>query len=496
MFESVRSILAGVFAALTLFSMSALADTPLPPTIKAALKAAAIPEASYAALVMTLDGQVLLARNAEVAMNPASVMKVVTTFAGLETLGPAYTWRTEVYATGPVVGGRLQGNLVIKGGGDPMLSMEKFWMLLRDVRARGIRDIAGDVLLDRAYFAEPDIDPGLFDGRPTRPYNAGPDALLVNFRSVRLTFVPDAETRSVRILAEPPLPEFGIVNRLEWADAPCDGWPEDAVADMTKLTLTFEGRYPASCGEQVKFFTLLPPNDYNRALFDHLWRGLGGTVTGTVRVGSTDAAAKFVTSLESGPLLEAMREINKHSNNVMARHLFLTLGRAASGTGSLESARAAVAASLQRAGITAPELYVENGAGLSRNARVSAMTLARILSTAASLPVGPEFISSFPIAGVDGTLRRWFNKAAFAGRAHLKTGYLENVRAMAGYVHGPDGRMLVAVGLVNHPNARNAMGVQEALIQWAYEAGGRPGCCFGMQRAARKGQSAGGRPRP
>lgn len=473
-----------------------VADTTLPRSVRLALNTASIPEASYAAVVMTLDGQVMLSRNAEVAMNPASVMKLVTTFAAFETLGPAYTWRTEVHTTGPVLAGRLQGNLVIRGGGDPRLSLEDFWMLLRDARARGVRDIDGDVILDRSWFAEPDIDPGAFDGRPTRPYNAGPDALLLNFRSVRLTFAPDPEGRAVRVLMEPPLPGINVISRLTLENnLPCDGWPEDPAVDLPNRTLTFEGRYPLACGEQAKSFVLLPPAEYAAALFDHLWRNLGGTLRGSVKTGTLDPAAKLLTGLDSAPLAEIVRDINKNSNNVMTRHLFLTLGRSG-GAATLDGARTAVTQSLKRAGIDAPELVLENGAGLSRIERVSAGTLARLLATAAVLPTGPEFIASMPIAAVDGTARRWFRNTPVAGRAHLKTGYLENVRAVAGYVHGTDGRTLVVVSIVNHPGARNAVGVQEALVQWAFENTASARCCHGMQRANRKGQSSGSAIRP
>lgn len=490
-----RVVRAVLMLAATNLAPSAEAETTLPRSVRLALNTATIPEASYAAVVMALDGQTLLSRNADAAMNPASVMKLVTTFAALETLGPAFTWRTEVHVTGPVLAGRLQGNLVIRGGGDPRLTMESFWMLLRDVRARGVRDIDGDVILDRSGFAEPDIDPGAFDRRPTRPYNAGPDALLLNFRSVRVTFVPDPEGKAVRVLVEPPLPAVNVISRLTLADAPCESWPEDPLVDLPSRTLTFEGRYPLACGEQTKSFAMLPPAEYAAALFEHLWRNLGGTLRGSVKTGASDPTAKPLAALDSAPLSDIVRDINKHSNNVMTRQVFLTLGRTA-GAATLEGGRAAVTQSLKRAGIDAPELVLENGSGLSRTERVSANTLARLLATAAVQPTGPEFIASLPIAAVDGTARKWFRNSPVAGRAHLKTGYLENVRAVAGYVHGADGRTLVIVSIVNDPGARNAVGVQEALVQWALENTSSARCCHGMQRANRRGQSSGPGIRP
>lgn len=483
-----------LLALLTCGSVAVRANPKLPDTVQAALREADIPASAMGIVVMTPEGKVLLAENADQPMSPASVMKVVTTYAAIRKLGPAYTWHTEVYADGPVHDGRLDGDLVIKGGGDPMLTFERLWMLLRDVRARGIRDITGDLVIDRTAFDVPDIDPSAFDGEGTRPYNVGPAALLVNFRSVRLTFVPDEATHSVRILSEPPLPEIGIIDDLVLVDGPCTDWPNEPVADFEAHTLRFEGRYPSACGEKVRYFTLLPPLPYAQAVFTHLWHELGGSFSGHAREGTPGESARLVTSFESPPLVEAIRKINKNSNNVMARELFLSLSRKDDTPATLDGSRLAVREALEHAGIATAGLVIDNGSGLSRDARITPETLAELLGKAWFDPFGAEMVASLPLAGVDGTLKTWFDGSEAAGHAHLKTGYLNGVRALAGYVHGRTGRTLVAVSIINHPNARRAVPVQEALMQWVYATASSPDCCTGMQPAARGARSFSGTP--
>lgn len=450
----------------------------LPAPITAALKAASIPASAIGIVVLEPGGRLLLAHRDTEAMNPASVMKLVTTSAALDLLGPAYTWRTELHLAGKLQNEKLDGDLVLRGGGDPRLTMEAFWMLLREARARGLRDIGGDLVLDRSLFAVGAFDPAAFDGEPARPYNVGPDAMLVNFKAVRLTFIPDSVTSSVRILAEPPLAGVKIVNNLVVGNAACNEWPERPEVDPASGTLTFNGNYAASCGEKVKHFSLLSPTDYARALFDHLWRQLGGNFTGKVREGTVAPGSVAFAGIDSPTLLEVVRDINKNSNNVMARQLFLGLSASRDSPATAEASRTLVAQWLGRRGVVAPELVMENGSGLSRIERIAPSTLARLLEMAWSSPIGPELASSLPIAGVDGTMKKRFaNGSAVASRAHLKSGLLDNVRAVAGFVHGEGGRTLIVVSLINHANARAGAAVQEAVVEWAFAEASRARCC-------------------
>src|SRR5262249_2786803 len=304
--------------------------------------------------------------------------------AGLELLGPAYTWQTEAYAAGTMNGDVLTGDLVLKGYGDPKLTLENFWLLLRELRGRGLREVRGDLVLDRSYFSGIEPDPGRFDDQPNRPYNTVPDALLVNFKAVRIELVPDLDARAVRIIPEPALPQVQIVNQLVLDATPCGDWVTrlklDAQGGPSAARLQFAGAFSRDCGERTRHISVLSHPQYLHALFTQLWRELGGTVAGGVRDGVLPPEARRLAILQSPALSEIVRDINKYSNNVMARHLYLTLGAVASGAPATpEKASRAIRQWLAGKGLNFPELTLENGAGLSRVERISAADLGQLL---------------------------------------------------------------------------------------------------------------------
>jgi D-alanyl-D-alanine carboxypeptidase/D-alanyl-D-alanine-endopeptidase (penicillin-binding protein 4) len=439
----------------------------LPGGVAAALAQAGIPASEVGIYVhdLTSDREVL-SFGADKALNPASTMKLLTTFAALELLGPAFTWKTEAWLDGTLDGDRLNGNLVLKGYGDPKFSMESLWLFLRDLRNRGMRDIGGDVLLDRSFFAIDSHDPALFDNEPSRPYNVGADALLINYRTFRLQFVPDERKQAVGIFAEPVLPQTLIVNDLRLGPGSCDVWPEKP--SINDNTLTFSGVFPSGCGEKFRYFSLLPANDYAQALFRQFWQQVGGTWSGNVRDVELPARATLFSTWESPPLSELIRDVNKFSINVMARQMFLTLGARPNPPAMLEKSQRILREWLERRGLFFPELVVENGAGLSRTDRISSRHLAQVLIAAYRSPVMPEYIASLSLTAVDGTMKKRLSNSPVAGQAHMKTGYIEGVRAIGGYTLDARGRMLAVVLIINHPAARNAQPVQDALLEWVY----------------------------
>jgi serine-type D-Ala-D-Ala carboxypeptidase/endopeptidase (penicillin-binding protein 4) len=461
---------------LSTLSLHAQAQLTLPPPVAQALAAARIPAGSAAVVVQEVSApRAALYVNPAVPMNPASVMKLVTTYAALELLGPAYRWNTQVYASAPLRDGILEGDLVLKGDGDPKLDLESFWMLLRALRARGLRDIRGGLVLDRSRFERITGNPGDFDGDEFRPYNVLPDALLVNYRSLRFTFLPGPPAGAVRIAVEPRPPALDIVNALKLAEGGCpDG---RAFRDLLQPTFepttkraVFAGRYPASCGEKDLNVALLSPNDQVEGVFRQYWSELGGLWSGAVREGAAPEGAQPFYTHDSAPLGELVRGVNKFSNNVMGRQIFLTLGSDPSGApASAARAIAAVRTWLARKGVAAPELVLENGIGLSRIERISAGSLASLLQAAWRSAVMPEFIASMPIVGLDGTMRRRLKENGIAGRAHIKTGLLSDARAMAGYVLDRAGRRQVVVMIVNHPAAAETQPAMDALLRWVYE---------------------------
>lgn len=453
-------------------------DDRLPISVAAALAQAGVPESQVGAYVFDLYGDhPVLEISPDRAMNPASVMKLVTTFAALEILGPAYTWNTEAYLDGNLNGDRLDGNLVLKGYGDPKFNLENLFLFLRDLRNRGLREINGDLLLDRSFFAVEAHDPAQFDNEPTRPYNVGPDALLVNYKSFRLQFVPDDERQSVFVYSEPLLPQVNVINNLHLAPGFCDVWPEKPTVSANNLT--FFGVFPSSCGEKSRYFSLLTPNEYAEALFRQFWVQTGGSWTGKVREAQVPPAAMLFASWQSPPLAELIRDVNKFSINVMARQIYLTLGtRDAGPPATLEKSGLALREWLARRGMPFAELEIDNGAGLSRTDRISPRHLGQLLAAAYKSPLMPEYIASLPLTAVDGTMRKRLANSNVAGQAHIKTGYLENVRAIAGYTLDTRGRMLAVVFIINHPSARGAQAAQDAFLEWARSgAPRRKRCC-------------------
>ena len=464
---------------LTLGTPAIAQSGPLPAQLREALASAGIPPSAVGVYVHEIGApRPVLEHQVDRPMNPASTRKLLTTLAGLELLGPSYTWRTEAWIDGTLAGDVLQGDLVLKGYGDPKLTIEDLWLFLREIRARGVREIRGDLLLDRSFFAIEPSDPAHFDNDPARPYNVGPDALLLNFKSVRLEFLPQEENGTVAILPLPDLPQVSIVNQLTLGGGSCDFWAERLQANLEPTRLTFTGVFPRGCGTKEKSYSLLSPNEYAFALFQQLWRELGGSLSGRARDGTFPESARLLATWDSAPLAEVIRDINKFSNNVMARQLFLTLSLAADNPpATTDKAARAMREWLARSHLDFPELQVENGSGLSRNERISPRHLGELLLYAARSPLMPEYAASLPIPGVDGTLRRRLAGSPAIGQAHLKTGYLDGVRAIAGYVLDTRGRIIVVVSIINHPQAVNAQGFQEAVIDWARSRGTPGSCC-------------------
>ncbi|HUP07811.1 MAG TPA: D-alanyl-D-alanine carboxypeptidase, partial [Caldimonas sp.] len=255
--------------------------------VDAALARAKVPAEAMVVLVQEVGAsRPRLAWQPDVAVNPASIMKIVTTSAALDLLGPAWTWTTPVWLQGPVVEGALQGDLVIKGSGDPKLVLERIWLLLRRVRQMGVRDIRGDIVIDRSAFSIPDQSPGDFDNEPLRPYNARPDALLLNYRSLLATFTPDPARGVAAIAIDPPLAGVRADAAVPLGRGPCEDWRNELRADFTDpARVRFAGAFPLACGEKTWAVAYADPRSYAERLLPALWAEVGGQLQGRVREG-------------------------------------------------------------------------------------------------------------------------------------------------------------------------------------------------------------------
>jgi len=452
------------------------ARAELPEPLQRALAGLGVPEESVSILVQRVGGtEPVLSHLPGEPRNPASVMKLVTTWSALELLGPAYTWRTEAYFDGPFDGTTLRGDLGIKGHGDPFLVVEEFWNLLRGLKRLGLESIEGDLVLDSSYFDVPPEDPGAFDGQPYRTYNVGPSALLVNFKAVQFHFLADPVNNRVHVSTDPELDNLEIRNRLTLADGPCTGYQGGisfSIEDPDALSrVVLDGAYPASCGRYSLSRTVLQHDTYLHGLFRALWSDLGGSFTGRLVGGPIPVDAALVQSWQSPSLAEVIRSINKNSNNVMTRQLVLTI---ASELGEVPGTEVRggelIAEFLRTRELHDGSLVLANGAGLSRDARVSAQMLVAILEAAATGPYAPEFMASLSIAGLDGTTRGRFDQDSGNGVMHVKTGRLDHVSALAGYVHANDGSTYALAIFMNAPDAHRGLGqdFEEAVTRWLH----------------------------
>ncbi len=461
------------FAWLALFHISAWAagaGTPAPVTeIMAAQR---LPSSSYSMVVLDpLSGRVLLSHNADTPRSPASTIKVVTTFAALDVLGPTYLWHTHALVRGTLEAGVLDGDLILQGGGDPYMTLERWWSFTQAVRAKGLRAIHGDIVIDNTAFSLPPEDPGEFDGKPNRTYNVLPDALMVNFQSIDFRVVPDAAGRQVYVYANPTPVNLDIENDVRFAAGRCGGPAgrvDFKVASAAWDRVIFSGALSPSCAERSFSRVLLQPTTYAFGTFVELWRESGGDFTGKLRVEAAPADAQGLLKFDSLTLGEIIRLTNKFSSNLMARHLLLTLGEERSGApATLEKGGAAIVDWGRDRGLDLQDVDMDNGSGLSRSTRISALQLARVLSEAYRSRFAPEFLASLPLAGLDGTLRNRM-KSSPEGSVRLKTGHIDGVSAVAGFVTPASGKPYVLVSMVNDSRADFGAGepVHAAMVTW------------------------------
>jgi D-alanyl-D-alanine carboxypeptidase/D-alanyl-D-alanine-endopeptidase (penicillin-binding protein 4) len=460
-----RLALAGVSsAAMTCASLAAGVTVAVPSSVTQLIAAQRLPANSVSFAIVDPDtGRVVMSHNPDTPRSPASTIKALTTFAALDLLGPAYVWQTRALIH--------DGDLFLQGGGDPYITLERWWSFVQSIRAQGLKSIQGDIVVDNTAFSLPPEDPGAFDGRPNRSYNVLPDALIVNFQSIDFRLAADAQTHRVDVIASPAPVNLEIDNRIRYAGGGCAGSAGRVDFKVTSPQwdrVVFSGALSPHCAERTIARVLLRPSTYAFGTFVELWRQSGGEFSGKMRMEAAPADAKLLFSYESLSLGEIVRLTNKHSSNLMARHLLLTIGKERYGEpATLEKGAAAIADWSRDRGFDLSNVDIDNGSGLSRSTHISALQMARMLSAAFHSRFAPEFLASLPLAGMDGTLRSRMKSSA-AGSVRLKTGHLDGVSGVAGYVTTPGGKSFVLVSLVN--NARADFGAAEpvhaALVAW------------------------------
>ncbi len=459
------------------FSYPTVSLATLPASVAQQLKANKIPTSAISIEVKAIgNDSALLSHNPDLPRNPASTIKLLTTFIALQELGPNYRWKTELYIDQKINGGVLDGDLYLKGYGDPYLVVEDFWQLLGKLKDTGITVINGDLVVDNTHLNVPPTDPGAFDAEPLRLYNVQPDAALANFKAFSFRFSPNKNGKKVDIVAKPDIPGLRMINQLVQVKSRCKGYNRGVSMKSSPSgnpnEIIFSGRFPNQCRDFELKRTAMTPDSYLRGLFEKYWHHWGGTINGGVKIGVVPNSISPIVVSTSRPLAEIIRPLNKWSNNVMSRLLVYSLaGKKYPPPYTREQGIEVMFDYLHRNNIDSTDLVIENGSGLSRNSRVSASFMTDLLHHAYTSPLMPEYISSMSLNGIDGTTRRRFRAAAEMGRMHLKTGRLDGVAAIAGYVLAASGKMYTVSMLGNYAGIHQGAGIaiQNALLKWVYQ---------------------------
>ena len=451
------------------------ANAPIPDRIQRIIDGHNLPESSFSFYVQAVGADApRFVFNAGKPMNPASAVKTITTFAALESLGPAFTWQTELYALGPIENGVLRGDLLVKGGGDPFLVEDQLRGMLKSLQRAGVERIQGNLVLDGSYFDPSVTGDELIDNQAGRAYNTRPSAVIANFQAMTFYFYPHPNGQDVIIHSDPRLPNVKITNRLRLVNRSCGGYQRGISYNLNPEDPTeviFDGSFPSRCSRYQMVREVLNAPDYTFGLFTTLWNELGGTLEGGLRVGAVPDDLEPIVVWNSVPLGDVIKSINKYSNNVMTRHLLLTLGAEVLGPpATVDKGIEAMKNYLELKSLDSTQLSLDNGAGLSRDTRVTTDLMTGLLQSAWASPYMPEFVASLPINGLDGTMRNRVRGTTMSGRMHVKTGSLDEVAAVAGFVYSQSNTIYTVVGIVNHELADRGPGAEllNELLTWVY----------------------------
>lgn len=425
------------------------------------------------------------------AMKPASTMKLVTTIASLDILGPQYQWTTNVYTDGVIENSTLIGNIYFQGDGDPRLTSDELNKLMLEFRGLGIEKIDGNLIFDRSAYSSKDMEHITIDGETTRSYNLPPDPLLYSFRTLSFELIKNLSSNLVDITLDPPLALFKIDNRLKLTDGPCDAWreklqfrilsPGNNLDNNSQLTAQFLGTFAKSCPDMDFNIVNLDPNTFLTKGIVAAWERNGGAwgkspigVDGSIPTGSN-----LLLSFKGSRLSDVVMDINKHSINVMARQLLLTLSLNQKGKpATTDNGEIVVNEWLNSKGLNFSTLNMENGSGLSRTETISTKNLTDLLITTRHLSISNDFFESLPVAGTDGTMKdrlvpylKKYESSDTPPQARIKTGTLSQVRAIAGYVISKSGKMYAASSFINHPNSSRGREAHDQLLIWLLDDG-------------------------
>ena len=429
-------------------------------------------ESEFSIGVLNLkENQLVGLHNEKKLFNSASLVKIITTYIGLKELGPDFSWQSDFYYTGDIVGGTLKGDIIFKGTGDASFSVEDLERMIREIQRKGINRIEGNLLFDSTYFGEIPNEV-TFDNDPMRAYNVLPSAISLQSNTINFRF--NSKKNKVKIEATPNIKALKIVNNIKSTREKCLSWREklsyETKVNEQQGSLNFRGKFSKNCKVKEIDLAMLDWQTYFYHTFKQKWLDNGGWFNGNfINTSEPLDDDRLLVSHYSDPLSNLIRDTNKYSLNLMSRNLMLTVIANENNVHPTEKmVNPYIKNWLSKNKIDNEGLFIDNGAGLSRDIMISVNQFLMILQNIYYDPMMPEIISSFPIAGIDGTLKKRMKNSPIRMKGHFKTGSMNEVSAMAGFFLNNDKEMNIFVFMMNGKKANMSQNFQEALIESVY----------------------------
>lgn len=441
----------------------------LPLGVEEAIRKSGLPKEDISILIKEVQNNHIVASlNENIPRTPASVIKVLSTYASILKLGFDYRFPTRFYIKGSLQNGILHGDLFVKAYGDPTLASKDIEGIVENVYQYGIRKIHGNIIIDRSYFRIGNKDNSGFDEYTYSPYNAMPDAMMFNERVSTICVIPNKNKVKKKSKDE----SYKIVNKLKLVNKACRGryaWPGIKINKSSLITqVTLQGKISKKCGQQnICKVVTKPYQSFYYALKDGLEKK-GIQITGTLHLRKIPSFAKPIFTHYSQSLEKIISITAKKSNNLYARHLLLILGAKQFGApATLDKGRRAVESILRsKSALDFDALKIDNGCGLSRSAKLTAKLLANVFDSAYA-HYGQRWMNTLSIAGVDGTIKKRFRGTIVKKHAWMKTGTLKRVKNIGGYVKSKTGKLYTVVILVNSKKGNwRASQLQNIIIKW------------------------------
>lgn len=402
---------------------------------------------------------------------PASNLKLITTAVALKMLGPDYRFPTRLYTTGKLKGDVLEGDLYIKGFGDPKLVTEQMWLLVTELKNIPVRKITGEIIADDSYFDRIRRIKTWKSNPGSQAYNAPLGALSFNFNTVTAYVQPGDKAGDLPVVVvEPETQYIRVDNRAR--TAPANKRSRLIVNRVDRESydeITVSGIIAKNHARQRYFLNITDPTNYTLHVFREYLQRAGVQVSGNIRTGQVPEGARLLLQHDSEPLSLALRGLNKFSNNFVAEQILKTLAAVRYGPpGTTKNGLKSVVDYMQSLGYQPGQYQIVDASGLSRQNRLSPQQLVTILEKMHhDLSVYPEFISALGVMGLDGNVKERMNGLQEAQRVRVKTGTLNFVSALSGYFQSLDGELFAFSILMNDlkcPNSQ-AMAIQDKIIR-------------------------------